>query len=124
MRRAKRPILIIEDDEPIRTILGEILRDAGYETAQAANGREALELLDHGCQPSLILLDIMMPVMDGWEFARALHERPELADTPLCVLTADANARDKASRLRAMAFLRKPLAVADLLRTAEALSKP
>ena len=82
-------VLIVDDDEDIRDTLKELLEDEGYEVACGANGREALDKLRamQG-QPCMIVLDLMMPVMDGWEFLREQRSDPALRDIPVCVITA------------------------------------
>jgi len=80
-------VLLVEDDEPTRDMMGEMLGREGWKVIEAANGRAALDCLDSSC-PDLILLDLMMPEMDGFEFARRLRDRPEWRDIPVVVLTA------------------------------------
>ena len=75
-------ILVVDDDPDIRTSLAEILGDEGYRVAGARNGREALDYLRRRTRPSLILLDMMMPDMDGWLFRREQQKLPELASIP------------------------------------------
>jgi CheY-like chemotaxis protein len=83
---ASETILIVDDEEPIRKSLADILGDEGYEVASAASGREALDLLAE-VQPSLALLDIAMPDMDGIETLRHLKEMPEAQGIPVIVVT-------------------------------------
>lgn len=86
--------------------------------ADASNGREALRLLkDEKIRPDLILLDIMMPEMDGWEFRAAQQEDPELAGIPVIVFTAYGSPREVVERLQPAAFVRKPLRLDELLST-------
>jgi CheY-like chemotaxis protein len=101
------PVLIVEDDEDLREMMAQLLTLEGYQTATVANGREALQYLQEGERPQLILLDLMMPVMDGWEFRRQQQADPELAPVPVIVLSALDQGR--ASNLEADAFLKKPL---------------
>jgi CheY-like chemotaxis protein len=101
------PVLIVEDDEDLREMMAQLLTLEGYQTATVANGREALDYLQESERPQLILLDLMMPVMDGWEFRRQQRADPELAPVPVIVLSALDQAR--ASNLEADAFLKKPL---------------
>jgi CheY-like chemotaxis protein len=81
-------ILVVEDDTLIRESLQEALESQGYRIVAASNGREALDRLPSIAKPCLILLDLMMPVMNGWEFADALQSDVELAAIPIVVLTA------------------------------------
>jgi CheY-like chemotaxis protein len=101
------PVLIVEDDEDLREMMAQLLTLEGYQTTTVANGREALEYLHDAEKPHLILLDLMMPVMDGWEFRRQQQADPALAPVPVIVLSALDQAR--ASNLEAEAFLKKPL---------------
>lgn len=110
-----RTILLVEDDFDIREALGGILRDEGYRVRGASNGLEALEALRVDRNVQLIVLDLMMPVMDGWAFRAAQRLDPLLADIPVLVLSADAGARDRIDALDAIAFLRKPVQLDALL---------
>jgi CheY-like chemotaxis protein len=101
------PVLIVEDDEDLREMMAQLLTLEGFQAAAVANGREALEYLHDGEKPHVILLDLMMPVMDGWEFRRQQQADPTLAPVPVIVLSALDQAR--ASSLEANAFLKKPL---------------
>jgi CheY-like chemotaxis protein len=80
-------VLVVEDDDLIREQLADILRDEGYTVVTAANGQEALDRLED-LDAGLVILDLMMPVMSGWELARALRRMPGVSDTPLLVITA------------------------------------
>jgi len=101
------PILIVEDDADLRDMMAQLLLLEGYATATAANGREALEYLRQTGTPKLILLDLMMPVMDGWEFRREQQRDPAIADVPVVVLSA--LDRSRATDVIANDFLKKPL---------------
>ena len=81
-------VLLVEDDASIRESLGETLREEGFDVAMAANGRQALELLRSSSRPSAILLDLMMPVMDGWDFRHEQLHDPSLRDIPVVIVTA------------------------------------
>ena len=109
MARAVRhcPVLIVEDDEDLREMMAQLLTLEGFQAATVANGREALEYLHDTDKPDVILLDLMMPVMDGWEFRRQQQADPAIAPVPVIVLSAlDQN---RAATLDATAFLKKPL---------------
>ena len=82
------PILIVEDDDDIRDALADALELAGYRVVSARHGQAALDWLRHSPQPRLILLDLMMPVMDGWQFRREQLKSPELARIPVIVFSA------------------------------------
>ena len=96
-------VLIVEDDPDIRETLGEVLVSAGYETAEAANGLEALANA-RSAPPDLIVLDLMMPVMDGWQFRSAQRRDPALAAIPVIVISASG----PSSSIDADTFLEKP----------------
>lgn len=84
----RKPVLVVEDDDDARAAIAEILEGEGYEVAVAANGREALSELQHLPPPSLILLDLRMPVMDGPEFLRHLRaDWPRLRAVPVLLLS-------------------------------------
>ncbi len=103
-------VLVIEDDRGQREALSEILSRQGYEVQCAANGSEALELMRHSeSLPGLILLDLMMPVMDGWEFRAQQRRDRALAHVPVVVLSALDDNAQKAVQDGAAAFLSKPL---------------
>lgn len=109
-------ILVVDDDPDILDALVEILEAEGYRAERARNGQEALERL-RASPPALILLDLMMPVMDGWEFAQRLKEEPpDLAHTPIIVLSADRNVASKAGDLGATGHLAKPFELPELLK--------
>jgi CheY-like chemotaxis protein len=81
-------ILVVDDDPDIRDSLREVLEDEGYTVNTVANGREALDYLHRSPRPCVILLDLMMPVMDGWQFRREQKQDPAIAAIPLIVITA------------------------------------
>ena len=111
--RALHPeILLVDDDEDIRETIADVLDREGYQTLVAANGKEALALLEKQHQPKLILLDMMMPVMDGLEFRRAQVARAEWADVPVVMLTASG-----AKAAEGLPTLTKPVTIEDLLQT-------
>jgi CheY-like chemotaxis protein len=109
------PVLLVEDDEYIRESLAEIVEDEGYRVVVASNGQEALAWVQGtGEAPAMILLDLMMPVMNGHEFIRALRELedPRKRETPVIVLTAS---REHPSGPGIIAALRKPIDLGALL---------
>jgi CheY-like chemotaxis protein len=101
------PVLIIEDDADLREMMAQLVALEGHEACTVANGREALDYLRHAERPDLILLDLMMPVMDGWEFRREQRNDPTIADVPVVVLSALDPSR--AADIGAIEFLKKPL---------------
>jgi len=107
-------VLVVDDDPDILEALAEILEGEGFEVRRARNGKEALERLEP-VPPRLILLDLMMPVMDGWEFSQQMRRRPPVADLPIIVLSADRNVGAKARDIGAVGHLAKPFELTDLL---------
>jgi CheY-like chemotaxis protein len=101
------PVLIVEDDADLREMMAQLLSLEGFQSAAVANGREALEYLHQSESPNVILLDLMMPVMDGWEFRRLQQADPDLARVPVIVLSALDQSRT--GDVNASAFLKKPL---------------
>jgi CheY-like chemotaxis protein len=110
-------VLVVEDDSDIRGALITCINMAGYRADEAAHGVEALELLEH-LSPDLILLDMKMPVMNGWEFAAALRQRFE-APPPIVVLTAAHDPEQRALDVGARAWLGKPCDLHDLIAIVE-----
>src|SRR5689334_13028523 len=101
------PVLIVEDDADLSEMMAQLLTVEGFEARTVANGREALDYLHEAKKPELILLDLMMPEMDGWEFSRRQQADPSIASLPVIVLSALDPGR--ASDVRAEAVLKKPL---------------
>jgi two-component system chemotaxis response regulator CheY len=106
------PILVVDDDESIRQTIAEILEVEGYLVAAAANGEEALERVEEA-HPALVLLDMRMPVLDGWGFARELRLRG--IKLPILVMTAAQNARSWAEEIGADGYVAKPFDLDELL---------
>lgn len=115
--RAHDGILVVEDDADIRELISLILLTEGYPVRGVANGAEALRRLEGGERPCLILLDLMMPVMDGWRFMEEAR-RKDVLRSPVVVLSAARNAPAEAEKLGAQDCLVKPLEVDDVLRVA------
>lgn len=80
-------VLVVDDDDMIRETLVDLLTDEGYEVGSAANGQQALEAM-RARPPCLVLLDLMMPVLDGWQVAREMQSDAVLSSIPLCIITA------------------------------------
>lgn len=111
-------ILVIEDDHDIRESVVEVLEEEGYGVDSAGDGREALRVLSEAREkPDLILLDLMMPNMNGFEFREQQLKNSEHAAIPIAVLTADGQASAKAAELHADGLVRKPVKIQPLLDT-------
>ena len=107
-------ILVVEDEEPLRGVVANILRDEGYKVAEAADGKQALDLLtDANLNANLVLLDMRMPVMDGWQFANVARE--QFPDLPVLVMTAARDAKEWAKEVEAVGYLAKPFDIDELL---------
>jgi CheY-like chemotaxis protein len=118
MMQQEPPILIVDDDPAILETVSDILSEEGYPVARTANSLEGLEMAER-LAPALILLDMRMPQLDGWEFARRLRARG-LA-TPIIVMTAAQDAGGWASEIDAAGVLSKPFDLLDLLHVVERL---
>jgi len=112
-RHGERVVLVVDDDPDILQTLALCLSTEGYRVVMAANGREALDVLGRE-RPAVILLDLMMPVMDGWQFVAEMDNRG-WRRSPLLILSADRAVQGHAARLRADAFLAKPFDLDELL---------
>lgn len=115
MTSAVKPILVVDDDRDLRLMVELALNDEGYSVVTATNGREALAVVDNDL-PSLILLDMRMPVMDGSEFVREFRIRHH-HQVPIMVMTAAVNARQSARDVDAECYLSKPFGLDELLDT-------
>ena len=108
-------ILVVDDNGNTRDSLILLLQSENYDADGVENGREALRVLRDGYDACLILLDLMMPVMDGWAFRVEQRQDPDLRDIPVVVLTAAMNPVQEAARVGAIAGLGKPLDITRLL---------
>jgi CheY-like chemotaxis protein len=109
-------VMVVEDDPDVRESLLEVLEDFEYHPLAASNGQEALERLrEPGARPCLILLDVMMPVMDGWGFRAAQEADLELKSIPVVVLSAHNSAEQTAREMGVDGYLRKPVKLAALM---------
>jgi CheY-like chemotaxis protein len=111
-----RWILVVDDDEATRLAIEEVLIDEGYLVRTAQHGQDALEILRTGKPPALVVVDMMMPVMDGWAFIGVMRQEPTLADVGVVAMSAGGNG------LLAMApvssdYLPKPVNLERLLGT-------
>jgi CheY-like chemotaxis protein len=117
-------ILVVEDHEFAREALATVLQDVGYSTIEAANGRDALALLAKGTRPDLILLDLMMPVMDGWEFMKRQRKDWRLCTIPTIVVTGVASHDPRCLEMPIVRFLPKPYSFDQLTAAIEAEVSP
>ena len=106
-------ILVVEDNDDVREMMAVTLELEGHDVSTAVNGRDALQKLRNGDKPCLILLDLMMPVMNGWEFRRALENEPSLKEVPVVIVSAATN--ELIQQTAAAAYLPKPLNMEELL---------
>jgi CheY-like chemotaxis protein len=115
-----RTVLVVEDDREVLEAIAEVLADSEYTTVAAANGAEALEQLRNAAiRPCLILLDVMMPTMDGWAFRAEQQRDPAIKDIPVVLLSAHTDVRSTAAQMAVAGFLAKPVAIDSLLDTVE-----
>ncbi len=123
MSTPAKPVLVVEDDEALRDIVELALTDAGYRVVTAANGRVALDRVARE-MPGLILLDMKMPVMNGWEFVAAFRARYAQPVPPIVVVTAAEDAAARAAEVQADAHLDQPFALDDLFTMLERYLAP
>jgi CheY-like chemotaxis protein len=117
MESTTTDILLVEDDDGLGAILTAVLQDHGYRVVRAANGKEALDHLHAERPPRLILLNLMMPVMNGWKFSDYLKQDPVLAQIPVVVLSGICNLDKKVASLEAAESFTKPYNLKALLDT-------
>ncbi len=110
------PVMLVEDDPDIRAMVSALLELEGFAVRACEDGREALDLLRRGERPFLILLDLMMPKMNGWQFRAEQMRDAALAGIPVVVLSGDVRGQDPGS-VRADGFLKKPIDLDVLLQT-------
>ena len=106
-------VLVVDDDKGIRDFVRTVLADEGYEVAEASDGQDALDRCAR-VRPDVILLDMRMPVMDGWEFARTYRDRPG-PHAPIVIVTAALDVAKDAKDIGADGFLAKPFQLDELL---------
>lgn len=117
-------VLIVDDDPAMRDALCDALELQGHLTAGVSNGLEALDHLGKSAPPCLILLDLMMPLMNGWEFREAQLKNPQIASIPVVVITAYTNPIHNAEKLAAVGYLTKPISPERLLEAVAAWCPP
>lgn len=112
-------VLLVEDDPDLREDLAYLIQYEGFTVTTASNGRDALARLAEMGAPCVIILDLMMPVMDGWELRAELLKMPDFADVPVVLLSGVADVESQAKSLQAVDYLTKPI---DLKRLYSAVS--
>ncbi|MFA7612925.1 MAG: response regulator [Candidatus Caldatribacteriota bacterium] len=117
----KKNILVVEDDNSIRELLVEFLESEGYAVDSAHNGQEGINLLKEKT-PDLILVDLMMPVMDGYAFRTEQLKHETWKNILTVVMSAETNAREKMKKFNVTAFLSKPVELDTILQTVERFS--
>jgi CheY-like chemotaxis protein len=110
---SSHPVLVVEDDVDVREAMVQVLQSAGHAAVSAGDGEEALAQLDGGLTPCLILLDLMMPRMDGWEFIEQHHRRARRA--PIVVVSAYGSQEQALGGAGVIAYMRKPVDIDELL---------
>jgi DNA-binding response OmpR family regulator len=120
--RGARNVLVVEDDLPIRTMLADLIGDAGYRVVAADNGRDALEQL-RDAQPHLVVLDLMLPAMSGWQFLDRARDYLDRLNVPVMIVSAIDGRSDYPSTLGVAAWFTKPLDIPRFLRSVELLSR-
>ncbi len=108
-------VLVVEDDSALREALSQVLSDEGYDMLSARDGLEAVDCLKKGNRPDVILLDLSMPVVNGWEFRMFQKRDPDLARIPVILITAGGYTREEVAWLEPSALLPKPLDLPFLL---------
>jgi CheY-like chemotaxis protein len=111
----RRPVMVIEDNPDIQEALGDAFLHAGIAAVFAADGHEALAYLRSHDPPGLILLDLMMPRMDGMQFRAEQLRDPALADIPVVLLSADGKLDERVKAMSPAGYLAKPVQLVDLL---------
>ncbi|HSP93377.1 MAG TPA: response regulator [Thermoanaerobaculia bacterium] len=110
-------VLVVDDDYAVLDAFKDVLEDEGYEVSVAANGLEALKELRQGARPDVILLDLMMPVMNGWEFRQEQLRDQALSAIPTVIVTAHNRPEESAKELGVVSCIRKPVKPELLLST-------
>ena len=110
-------VLIVDDDDDIRDDLAHLLERHGYRTATAGNGAAALDYLTTAARPCVVLLDLMMPIMDGWALRKEMSKHSALAEIPIILLTGAGDLARDVAALGAVASVTKPFRLTTLLDT-------
>jgi two-component system, chemotaxis family, chemotaxis protein CheY len=115
-------VLVVDDQDDLRETLAEICMEEGYAVETAAHGQEAIDRLEHGCKPCVIVLDLMMPVMNGFDFLRWLKDNEKrIGHIPVLVVSANAKEHERTlTAYRPDGILEKPMRLEKLLRSIHA----
>ncbi len=120
----RNDVLAVDDDYDVLLALQDVLEMEGYRVIPARSGREALDLLRRGLRPALILLDLMMPEVSGWEFRAQQLQDPALARLPVVVVSGQGLSVQEVSRLNVDGYLKKPVDLDELLATVARYATP
>jgi CheY-like chemotaxis protein len=115
MSAAHHNILVVEDDSTLRNAMGDLLGEEGISSTRAENGQVGLDLLRAGARPCLVLLDLQMPLVDGFTFRRRQLEDPRIAAIPVVVMTGQPGRAQEAERLGVALTMSKPVASSRVL---------
>jgi len=118
----KPRVLVVDDDDFIRACVVDILNDEGYDVLEAPHGAAALSVVDETV-PDLILLDMRMPILDGWAFCREYRERPG-PHAPIVVMTAAQDAAQRAAQVNSASYIAKPFQLDELVACVEHFTRP
>jgi DNA-binding response OmpR family regulator len=116
-------VLVVDDDPAIRGLVADALRLEGYSVDLAAHGREALDAM-RARKPATVVLDLMMPVMDGFSFMEACHQERLCADVPIVVISAVQDALKRIDEVPVHACIAKPFDLDELVRTVASYARP
>jgi two-component system response regulator MprA len=112
----KKLVMLVEDDPSVRESMAQVIELGDYGVITAEDGLDAMEKLK-ACKPDLIILDLMMPGMDGETFVREAHQRPDLKKIPILIISASDDLAGVAKRINVDGFINKPIDIDDFLET-------
>lgn len=115
-----KKVFVVEDDQDIREALTDLLESEGYEVTTAENGQIGIDKLSAASHlPDVILLDLMMPIKDGFQFYAEKSAIPEFSDVPVIIMSADGHILDKQRQLKAQAYIKKPVDIDHILKVVD-----
>jgi CheY-like chemotaxis protein len=117
-------ILVVDDDNAIRETLRAILEEEGYLVTAAVNGKEALDRLEGTAPPALCIVDLVMPVLNGWELCAQMARRPQLARVPVLLVSASSTLEGAPLGLETVHVMHKPISFDKLLAHVERYCRP